>query len=475
MSAALLDSKDLLPDQQAVLEVREAAAKAQEPGSKRPRSNSLEAAQALTQLDGPPHQSQSQAQGSFQPTLGPPQPMHPSQYANAFSAGQGPNVDRQRYQMSPQQYEHGPYQHHQQQQQHSQQQHMPNMPYGGNPMGQSPAFQPNTGNPNVGPQVASPAGGRAPGAHQTRQRTAVACRYCRKRKIRCTGISHDPNDPRCSNCRRLDQECIYAPVGAPQGNFSRGPGADAYGRGQSVSHMPQPGMPQAHNWQGYPQVSPYAPYGQGRGLPGPDGQMHYMPTPGQYAPAPGYPHGQRYQYDNSYPSYVHDINVAGPQAQGQFGRLKPETFAVYPGPTNPSQGNEPTTNVPSSGDTDRPTNDSTRPEQVQPQVEPSGASAARAPVELEEKVEEPASAANIEKELVNPAKPEDFVEDLATPGKTLTAKEPSDTVTKEPIPLLPTSSPRSTADDGMLSRVLNPQAVETVSEASKGKLDIPQG
>lgn len=289
------------------------AAPSQETGTKRPRSNSLEAAaaQALTQLDGPPHHRQ-QSTGGFQPTLGPPQPMHPSQYSNAFSAGQNPGQQQQQ-QVDP--------------------------AFSTPQMSQSPAFRPNTGSPvnatPTGQLAGSPAGGRAPGAHQARQRTAVACRYCRKRKIRCTGISHDPNDPRCSNCRRLDQECIYAPVGAPQGNYTRQPMPDAYGRGHPFHPMPQQMMQGQHQqWQGQPMgypPQPYMQYAQGRGVPGPDGQHQFQQGQG-YAPGPGYPpQGQHYHYDNSYPNYVNDPNAA--QAQGQFGRLKPETFAVYPSPT----------------------------------------------------------------------------------------------------------------------------------------------
>lgn len=73
-------------------------------------------------------------------------------------------------------------------------------------------------------------------------------------------------------------------------------------------------------------------YPQGRGVPGPDGQ-HQFPHGQGYVPGPGYPpQGQQhYQYDNSYPTYVNDPNAA--QGQGQFGRLKPETFAVFPSPT----------------------------------------------------------------------------------------------------------------------------------------------
>ncbi|CZT08130.1 hypothetical protein WAI453_002237 [Rhynchosporium graminicola] len=44
-----------------------------------------------------------------------------------------------------------------------------------------------------------------------RQRTAIACRYCRRRKIRCSGFDQNP-EGRCSNCQRFQQECIFTPV-----------------------------------------------------------------------------------------------------------------------------------------------------------------------------------------------------------------------------------------------------------------------
>ncbi|KAG9239499.1 hypothetical protein BJ875DRAFT_147884 [Amylocarpus encephaloides] len=44
-----------------------------------------------------------------------------------------------------------------------------------------------------------------------RQRTAIACRYCRRRKIRCSGFEHSP-EGRCTNCVRFQQECIFTPV-----------------------------------------------------------------------------------------------------------------------------------------------------------------------------------------------------------------------------------------------------------------------
>ncbi|KAG5363290.1 hypothetical protein CJU89_2460 [Yarrowia sp. B02] len=45
-----------------------------------------------------------------------------------------------------------------------------------------------------------------------RQRTSIACRYCRRRKIRCSGFDPENPDSRCSNCIRFNQECVFIPV-----------------------------------------------------------------------------------------------------------------------------------------------------------------------------------------------------------------------------------------------------------------------
>jgi hypothetical protein len=49
-----------------------------------------------------------------------------------------------------------------------------------------------------------------------RQRTAIACRYCRRRKIRCSGFETSP-DGRCANCMRFNQECVFTPVSSQSG------------------------------------------------------------------------------------------------------------------------------------------------------------------------------------------------------------------------------------------------------------------
>ncbi|KAI9642048.1 hypothetical protein NHQ30_009919 [Ciborinia camelliae] len=49
-----------------------------------------------------------------------------------------------------------------------------------------------------------------------RQRTAIACKYCRRRKIRCSGFSDSGSDGRCGNCARFKQQCVFTPVSSQQ-------------------------------------------------------------------------------------------------------------------------------------------------------------------------------------------------------------------------------------------------------------------
>ncbi|RDA88101.1 hypothetical protein CP533_0515 [Ophiocordyceps camponoti-saundersi (nom. inval.)] len=66
--------------------------------------------------------------------------------------------------------------------------------------------------PGAYPEYAQQAAG-APAMAQAapRQRTSIACRYCRKRKIRCSGYQNTPSG-KCQNCARMNQECIFQPV-----------------------------------------------------------------------------------------------------------------------------------------------------------------------------------------------------------------------------------------------------------------------
>ncbi|KAL8407457.1 hypothetical protein RB594_006328 [Gaeumannomyces avenae] len=48
-------------------------------------------------------------------------------------------------------------------------------------------------------------------ASAPRQRTSIACRYCRKRKIRCSGYQTTA-DGKCLNCKKTGNECVFQPV-----------------------------------------------------------------------------------------------------------------------------------------------------------------------------------------------------------------------------------------------------------------------
>ncbi|KAK9474379.1 uncharacterized protein V1510DRAFT_401466 [Dipodascopsis tothii] len=63
-------------------------------------------------------------------------------------------------------------------------------------------------------QPSSPPADAGPG---TRQRSAIACRYCRRRKIRCSGFETNPADSRCHNCIRFNQQCVFTPVSSMVG------------------------------------------------------------------------------------------------------------------------------------------------------------------------------------------------------------------------------------------------------------------
>ncbi|PNS14801.1 hypothetical protein CAC42_2030 [Sphaceloma murrayae] len=161
-----------------------------------------------------------------------------------------------------------------------------------------------------------------------RQRTAIACRYCRRRKIRCSGFDQS-EDGRCTNCQRFSQECIFTPVSQQTQAFVP---AHAVMRGQS-GQMP-------------PQL--YGAYGQ----PLPAGQYgyppQYAPPPNGYQPPPGYgppmqqgPPGQQPpppQQQGMAPPHQHlqqSPQQPGQQATGQK-RPNEEPHTPTQAPPNPA-------------------------------------------------------------------------------------------------------------------------------------------
>ncbi|KAI8627062.1 hypothetical protein F5Y19DRAFT_187555 [Xylariaceae sp. FL1651] len=56
-----------------------------------------------------------------------------------------------------------------------------------------------------------PPGGAVLQQSAPRQRTSIACKYCRRRKIRCSGYANSPGG-KCTNCIKMNQECVFQPV-----------------------------------------------------------------------------------------------------------------------------------------------------------------------------------------------------------------------------------------------------------------------
>ncbi|KAH9905346.1 hypothetical protein F4778DRAFT_704622 [Xylariomycetidae sp. FL2044] len=106
----------------------------------------------------------------------------------------------------------------------------------------------------------------APGGHgvipQTapRQRTSIACKYCRRRKIRCSGYQNAPGG-KCVNCVKMHQECVFQPVSSssstafvPVSALQNGipPGTPLYG----AYGQPLGGPPNAPSVASYDQPMP---------------------------------------------------------------------------------------------------------------------------------------------------------------------------------------------------------------------------
>ncbi|KAJ5203682.1 uncharacterized protein N7498_004561 [Penicillium cinerascens] len=174
-----------------------------------------------------------------------------------------------------------------------------------------------------------------------RQRTAIACRYCRRRKIRCSGFENS-TDGRCTNCQRFNQQCMFTPVSSQAQAFVPAHAAyphlrDSQGRTRTDPNVQlygphgQPLPPQAHDAQTTlpPPQGMYPPFGApppplAGGMPDPrqrrgSGSGYDYPDPMNLAPVtpssatPGYqthtvpspyypqPHDRRTSPQGGYP------------------------------------------------------------------------------------------------------------------------------------------------------------------------------
>ncbi|MCJ1228798.1 hypothetical protein MMC12_005461 [Toensbergia leucococca] len=168
-----------------------------------------------------------------------------------------------------------------------------------------------------------------------RQRTAIACRYCRRRKIRCSGFEAS-DDGRCTNCQRFQQECIFTPVSSQAQAFV--PAHTAYPHLRNAGNMSsQRGGRPIYPQQGPPVI--YGAHGQPLG-PMPHQDPNYPPQPSH-----GYP---LISPTHPYQGPVYDDR--GPQQpshpQKQVSRKRPRTDetshpAVPPPPQTSASSSHP--------------------------------------------------------------------------------------------------------------------------------------
>ncbi|CAG8974062.1 hypothetical protein HYALB_00009564 [Hymenoscyphus albidus] len=121
-----------------------------------------------------------------------------------------------------------------------------------------------------------------------RQRTAIACRYCRRRKIRCSGFDANP-EGRCSNCVRFQQDCFFAPVSSQAQAFV--PAHTVYPHMRQNSGMNHTGHEEQTMYPRHAGATPqlYGAHGQPLGpVPPPSGHG------GSSGHGPG--HGPQYEY-----------------------------------------------------------------------------------------------------------------------------------------------------------------------------------
>ncbi|KAK8102928.1 C6 zinc finger domain-containing protein [Apiospora sp. TS-2023a] len=152
-------------------------------------------------------------------------------------------------------------------------------PYGAANAGYDFAYRPDRGPPGQYPPDYGRVGQQVMQPSAPRQRTSIACKYCRRRKIRCSGYQNSPGG-KCTNCIKMNQECVFQPVSnststafVPVSALQNGipPGTQLFGAyGQPLSAPSQHGQPGG---------GPYSagPSGYDQPLPSPTGSSYSYP------------------------------------------------------------------------------------------------------------------------------------------------------------------------------------------------------
>ncbi|KAI1474644.1 hypothetical protein F4774DRAFT_323085 [Daldinia eschscholtzii] len=182
-----------------------------------------------------------------------------------------------------------------------------------------------------------------------RQRTSIACRYCRRRKIRCSGYQNSPGG-KCTNCIKMNQECVFQPVSSssstafvPVSALPNGipPGTQLFGAyGQPLagpsSAPPGGAYPAANQQYEQPLPSPTNSYGSfseersdtGRRRPRPADDEHGVRLPPPSAFPDDNPR-RRSPSSSGSPSHLQPLSQLQPQ---------PVSYAGYDNRTPPPRG-----------------------------------------------------------------------------------------------------------------------------------------
>ncbi|CAG7927413.1 unnamed protein product [Penicillium olsonii] len=171
-----------------------------------------------------------------------------------------------------------------------------------------------------------------------RQRTAIACRYCRRRKIRCSGFDTSA-DGRCSNCVRFNQDCMFTPVSSQTQAFV--PAHTAYPHLRPGQNGP-PGRgapPVLYGAHGQPLPPQQQPQGPETTLPPPQGMYYQNGRPpmdgaplASGMPDPRHRRGSNSGFEYPDPTNLAPVTPAG-SAPGYQTHTAPSPYA-YPPPAH---------------------------------------------------------------------------------------------------------------------------------------------
>ncbi|KAF2872976.1 hypothetical protein BDV95DRAFT_490109 [Massariosphaeria phaeospora] len=195
-----------------------------------------------------------------------------------------------------------------------------------------PPHDPYRGQPPP-PQNYMPHGHQPPAP---RQRTAIACRYCRRRKIRCSGFEAT-DDGRCSNCMRFNQDCIFTPVSAqtqafvPAHTVWRGVGQPPPMYGAYGQPLPPQGHAEAYPQQPPPRGQQYLPSPTGPPGPYPTQSAYRSPSGSLYDEASRDPNSRKRPNDSPHTPTLPPPNPASASQLPHHGARQEYT---YPDPTS---------------------------------------------------------------------------------------------------------------------------------------------